>query len=342
MNKKVLFFLLGSIICLTFSDYTNSNMLLAKPNLTSEQGSTNLCISNLEENYNKVHKAALVLEGGSLRSVYTSGVLDVLMENGIQFELIVAVSAGALNAGNFVANHIGRSARINILHSNDSKYYGFRQLIFHRRAFNFKYIFYSPINDLYPYDEEALKNSRQRLLIAATNIQTGNAEYFERYTYNELVHVLQASSSIPLLSQPVDIEGNFYLDGATADPIGLHKAFSEGFKKVVLVLPNHADFRLPPPSWLERIMIKLHNHKYPKLMETIRNRHLMYNSLIDEINDMEKENQVFVIRPKHEYKIKAMEKDARKLFELYFQGQDDMRRLLPEMIDYLKPEEEEK
>jgi len=282
-----------------------------------------------------MHKAALVLEGGSLRSLYTAGVLDVFMENGIQFELIVAVSAGALNACNFVANLVGRSARVNILHSKDSNFFGLKQLFFHRRAFNFEYLFYSPIKDLYPYDEEALKNSQQKLLIGATNIETGNAEYFERHTYDELVHVLQASSSIPLLSQPVNIEGNLYLDGGVADPIGLHKALSEGYEKVVLILKYHAGFKLPPPSMLERILLKLNSRKYPKLAEVISKRYLMYNSLLDEINDMKQKNRIYVFRPNRKIKIKTMEKDARKLIDLYFMGRNDARESLKEMLGYI-------
>jgi predicted patatin/cPLA2 family phospholipase len=324
--KKVLLFLIICAICVWLYDQADTNMSLTGTNYTFEHGTTT----------HKVHKAALVLAGGSLRSAYTSGVLDVFMENGIQFELIVAVSAGALNAGNFVANHIGRSARINILHSNDSKYFGYRQLIFHRRAFNFEYLFYSPMKDLYPYDEEALKNSQQRLLISATNIETGDVEYFERNTYDELVHVLQASSSIPLLSQPVNIDGNFYIDGSIADPIGLHKAISEGFEKIVVVSTSHAERKLSPRSSFERLIIRWHERRYPKLMQTIRNRHLMYNSLFDDINSMEQENRIFVIRPYREFRIKTMEKDARKLFELYLQGRDDARKLLPRMIEYIE------
>jgi len=327
MKKKVsLIIICNFLICFIFIFSCNTQKFLYSSNN----------IYNFDESNIKMQKAALVLEGGSLRSVYTSGVLDVFMENGIQFDLIVAVSAGALNAGNFVSNQIGRSAKINILHSDDSNYYGYKQLIFHRRAFNFEYIFYSPINDLYPYDEEALKNSKQRLMIATTNIETGNVEYFERNTYDELVHVLQASSSIPLMSQPVDIEGNLYLDGAIADPIGLHKALSEEYEKVIVVLTNHAEYRMKQPSWFEKVMISFNNRKYPKLMETIRNRYLEYNLFIDEINEMEQNKQIFVIRPNHEINIKTMEKDARKLIGLYFQGRNDASILLPRMIEYIE------
>jgi len=336
MKKIVFLFLVINIICVLLYTKHKTNIPLTELISLSEYVSGESILLNMEGNYNKLHKAALVLEGGSLRSLYTSGVLDVFMENGIRFELIIAVSAGALNAGNYIANHIGRSAKINILHSNDSNYYGYRQLIFYRRAFNFDYVFYSPMNDLYPYNEEALLNSQQRLLIAATNIETGNAEYFERNTYKELVQVLQASSSIPLLSQPVNIDGNFYLDGAIDDPIGLNKALSEGYEKIIVILTNHSEYRLPSVSWFEDIMIKFHNRKYPKLMETIKNRHLKYNSLMDKINNMELDNQIFVIRSNNEFKIKTMEKDARKLIKLYFQGRDDARKLLPKMMEYIK------
>ena len=113
-------------------------------------------------------KAALVLEGGGLRTLYTSGVLDIFMEHNIEFECVIGVSAGALNAANYISKQRGRSARINIIHSNDPEYYGLKQFFFKRDAFNFDFLFNNPINILYPYDEEMLINSNQRIYIAAT------------------------------------------------------------------------------------------------------------------------------------------------------------------------------
>jgi predicted patatin/cPLA2 family phospholipase len=283
-----------------------------------------------------VINAALVLEGGSLRSLYTSGVLDVFMENGLEFSCVIGVSAGALNAGNYIAKHIGRSARINILHSNDSNYFGVRQFLFKGSVFNFNYLFYTPMKDLYPYDENKLINSKQRLIIGATDCRTGKPVYFEKHTYSDLVHALQASSSIPLVSKPVDIDGLTCLDGGISDPISLDKAFSEGFDKVVVVLTRYPENKKEKPSRFTKFLYRITYRKYPELIATLDNNFDQYNSLIEKINKMEKEGRIFVIRPSQEFKIKSIERDARKLTGLYFLGMTDAVELIAKMKEYLK------
>jgi len=279
--------------------------------------------------------AALVLEGGSLRSLYTAGVLDVFIENEMEFECVIGVSAGALTGANYIAKHAGRSAKINILHSNDSNYYGLKQLIFKRSAFNFNYIFYSPIKDLYPYNENMLANTKQKFLICATDCETGKAVYFEKYNYNELVQTLQASSSLPLLSKPVIVDGITCLDGAIADPIGVNKAFSEGYEKVVVVLTRDLEHSNKKVIKMGQRLSRMVYKKYPELIEALNNVANNYNSLIEQIYKMEQENKIFVIRPSREVKVGKMEKDARKLIDLYFHGRDDARGLLKKMFEYL-------
>ena len=143
--------------------------------------------------------AALVLEGGSLRSVYTAGVLDVMMENNMEFAYVIGTSAGALCGGNYIAKEIGRSARINIMHSNDANYYGFSRFLRTGSIFNYDYLYNEPINRLYPYAEDRFLESKQRFVITATNCETGEAVYFEKHTYDDMTAALTASCSIPLL-----------------------------------------------------------------------------------------------------------------------------------------------
>jgi len=280
-------------------------------------------------------KAALVLEGGSLRTLYTSGVLDVFIENEIEFECVIGVSAGALNAANYIAKHAGRSAKINILHSNDSNYFGLKQLLFKKRAFNFDYLFYKPIKDLYPFNEEILSTTKQKFLICATDCNTGEAVYFEKNNYSELVNVLQASSSMPLLSNPVTIDGKTCLDGAITDPIGVKKAIAEGYNKIVVVLTRDLDYSKTMAKKSIKILFNIFYKKYPKLINSLNNASINYNFLIEELNKLEQDKKIFVIRPNHEFKISKIEKDARKLINLYFQGRDDVRGLLKEMFEYL-------
>ena len=325
MKKILSFFLILPVIVLSVNNCGGAPVV-------------NVNVSNrtvFESDDGRIVNAALVLEGGGLRSLYSSGVLDVFMENGLEFSCVIGVSAGALNGANYIAKHIGRSARINILHSNDTNYFGIKQFLLKGSVFNFDYLFYTPIKDLYPYAEDVFMNSKQRFLIGATNCETGKAVYFERHTYADLVHTLQASSSIPLVSKPVNIDGLTYLDGAIADPIGVGKAFSEGFDKVVVILTSHLEYREKKPSNLVRFLYKTVYRKHPELITALDNYHLLYNSLIEEINKMENENKIFVIRPSHEIKIKNLERDARKLTDLYFLGRDDARMLLPKIFEYI-------
>jgi predicted patatin/cPLA2 family phospholipase len=280
-------------------------------------------------------KAALVLQGGTFRSLYTAGVLDVFMENKVEFACVIGVSAGALCGANYIANHIGNSAKINIFHSNDSDFCGMKQFLFKGSIINFDYLFYKPIKELYPYNEERFMNSEKKFLIGATDCATGKAVYFEKHNYSELVVALQASSSMPLLCKPVNIDGMLCLDGGIADPIGLYKAFSEGFDKIVLVLTRHAQYRTPPPSRLNELFFKIYDKKYPKLMATLRDRPQQYNRLIKEIEEMENEDKIIVIRPSYEVKIKKIERDARKLTHLYLLGRDDAREMLPKINAYI-------
>ena len=326
--KKILLSLMFTIIVIA--------MMHSQINVQDE-----LIISELNETTvekpSKVHKAALVLEGGSLRTLFTSGVLDVFMENGIEFELVISVSAGAMNAANYLAGHIGRSARVNILHSDDSDFFGFKKLVLTGNAFNFDYLFHHPINTLYPFDKNAFMNSKQRLLIATTDLETGNAVYFERRDYEGLTEALRASSSMPLWCRPVNIDGRYYLDGAVGEAIGVHKALLEGFDKIVVVLTRDSNFvRSNSPGFVRFLNNRFYKKKYPEFTKALNSWSEDYNILTDEIKTMESEGKVFVIRPSEEFNIKNLERDARKLFNIYFMGRDEARDTLTDMLDYLR------
>jgi len=280
-------------------------------------------------------KVALALEGGSLRSLFTSGVLDTFMESGITFPCVVGVSAGALNGANFVAGHIGRTARINIMHSEDANYFGMKQLLLKRSAFNFDYIFDEPINDLYPFNEGALKNPEQRFLICATDCATGEPVYFEKDNYADMARALQASSSMPLLSKTTDVDGITCLDGAISDPFGMKKAMEEGYEKIVVVLTRHRGYRRKAPTKPTERLLRLYYGKYPELMAKLSTMSSRYNALLDEINLLEHDGKIFVIRPSRDISISRIEKDARKLTDLYLQGREDTRLLLPQMHEYM-------
>ena len=279
-------------------------------------------------------QAALVLEGGALRSVYAAGVLDVFLEEGILFEYVLGVSAGALNAGNYISGQIGRSARVNIDYVNDPRYIGLKHLIREGSIFNFDFLFGEPTLEWMPYDENAFIQSKQKYIVAATNCITGKQEYFERKTYNELVEVLTASSSLPVLSKIAFINGVPYLDGGISNAIPFKKAFQDGYNKTVIVLTRPKGYRNKKHPMLNQFF-RLYYRRYPNLQEKLCSMYYRYNVLLHQIDKLEEEGKVFVIRPSTQVSVRQIERNQSRLRLLYLEGKEDARRLLPSIKDYL-------
>lgn len=279
--------------------------------------------------------SALVLEGGALRSIYAAGVLDVFLENAIIFEYVLGVSAGALNAGNYISGQIGRSARVNIDYVNDSRYIGLWHLLKEGSIFNFDFLFGEPSKEWMPYDEKAFLSSKQRYIIGATNCNTGKQEFFERHSYNDLVEVLTASSTLPVLSKLAYIDGIPYIDGGVSNAIPFKKAQLDGYDKIVIILTR-------PKGYYNRKKIVLNDffrvyyRKYPNLVKKLCTMSERYNLLLRQISKLEKAGKVFVIQPTTKLKVKRIERNQDKLRLLYLEGKEDARVLLPQMLKYLE------
>lgn len=279
-------------------------------------------------------KSALVLEGGALRSVYAAGVLDVFMENEIIFEYVLGVSAGAVNAGNYISGQIGRSAKVNIDYVNDPRYIGLIHLLKEGSIFNFDFLFGNPTKEWMPYNEEAFINTKQRYIIGATNCLTGKQEFFERHTYKELVEVLTASSTLPVLSKLAYIDGIPYIDGGVSNAIPFRKAQIDGYKKIVIILTRPKGYYNKSNVVVNRFF-QIYYKQYPKLVKKLCTMSDRYNKLLQQISILEKEKKVFIIQPTTQLKVKRVERDQNKLRLLYLEGKEDARKLIPKMVDYL-------
>lgn len=280
-------------------------------------------------------KSALVLEGGALRSVYAAGVLDVFMENKVNFEYVLGVSAGALNAGNYISGQIGRSAKVNIDYVNDIRYIGLRHLLKEGSIFNFDFLFGEPTKEWMPYNEKAFMDSKQQYIIGVTNCITGKQEFFERHTYKELVEVLTASSTLPILSKLAYIDGIPYIDGGVSNAIPFKKAQTTGYKKIVIILTRPKGYHSKRNIMLNQIF-KIYYRKYPNLVKKLCTMPDRYNTLLNQINKLETKGKVFVIQPNTTLKVKRIERNQNKLRLLYLEGKEDARTLLPNMLKYLE------
>ncbi len=278
--------------------------------------------------------AALAMEGGSLRCMFTAGVVDVFMENDIYFSYVSGVSAGALSGANYVSKQIGRTADVNLTYVNDKRYVGLDPLLKHRMVFNFDFLLEEIGGKLKPFDYEAFNNSEQRFSCVATNVKTGEPEFFEKGKCSEILTAVRASASLPLLSKMQDLNGEKYLDGGFTMPIPFEKCMNECGKTVVITT-REKGFRKLPITPAMKTAYEAAYHNYPKLVDALVNRPRVYNAQMRELDKLEEEGKVFVIRPQSPITISRVEKDTEKLKALYEDGRRVGTEMLQSMKEYL-------
>ncbi|MCR5485198.1 MAG: patatin family protein [Clostridiales bacterium] len=279
-------------------------------------------------------KDALVIEGGGLRGIHSSGVLDIFIKYNIFPQYVIGVSAGALNGVNYIAKQEGRSARVNLEYMNDSRYYNPLNVVRRKNVFDFNFMF-DELSETIPFDYDTFNNSKQRFTVVATSVETGQPEYFEKGVCDDFTAACAASASFPLITRPTTVDGNEYLDGGITDPIPFKKAFEEGCEKVVIILTRHKGFRKPVLPIHEREAVKRFYKDKPELLEALLSSNEIYNKTLDEIDALEEEGKVFVIRPTNEIDISLLESDTDKLGYIYQQGLSDGRKNLFELAEYL-------
>jgi predicted patatin/cPLA2 family phospholipase len=278
-------------------------------------------------------KTCLVLEGGAMRGIYTSAIIDTFLDENIHFDCLIGVSAGALFGVNYVSKQKERSLRYNKKYINNPNYMGLWSLIKTGSIVNKDFAYNKIPNELDKFDEKEFKKSKTKFYATITNIETGLPEYIHIKDTSKQIDAFRASGSMPFVSEIVDYEGNKYLDGALGDSIPVLKAKEMGYDKIVVVLTQPEDFRKKKnPAWIAKLMY----HKYPKLIEAINTRYLKYNETLDIIKDLEKKKEIFVIRPSSPLNIKRIEKDLTKIDNVYDLGLKDAKKSLKKLKKYME------
>ena len=280
--------------------------------------------------------AILLLEGGSLRGLFTAGVLDTFMEHDVFFPAVAGVSAGALNALNYISHQPGRSASINLRYRHDGRYFGPKAALRGGSLFGLNFMLHDVKKEV-PYDEDTYAHGGMRMIAVATNAETGKPAYFEKgktdFDFNEAV---RASASLPLASAPVMLDGQPYLDGGCACPIALNWALEQGFEKIVVVTTREKGFRKKQPG---QRMIDLYDDFYgdkPLFLATMLTQEMRYNALMDQLDELEESGRVFCVRPQEPITIGRFEGDTEKLLALYNRGHREGREALAGMQAYLE------
>ena len=270
-------------------------------------------------------ETALVLEGGGMRGVFTSGFLDALMKHDVHFPYVVGVSAGACNGLSYASWQPGRAHFSNVTLLEDFDYIGINHLIKQGSIFDPDLLYNKLPNDIYPYDYDAYFKNNIIFEQVVTNCRTGRAEYLSEHSGDgdRLLKICHATSSLPFVAKIIEIDGTPYLDGGIVDSIPVKRAFEQGYEKVVVVMTRNRGYRhtskdhkIPPVIYKE----------YPRLRVALSRRIKVYNEALDYIEHLEDESKkngdgkVTVIWPEKPIEVGRMEKNISKLEALYQEG----------------------
>lgn len=279
-------------------------------------------------------EGCMVLEGGAFRGVYTEGVLDYLMQKGVNMSCTVGVSAGAINAANYVSGQIGRSARVNLRYRHNDEFVGLGAIRKNDGLVGFDFL-YNGLEETDPLDKKRMFDPMRRLVAVAANLQTGIEEYMDRDTCSDIFQAIRASASLPFVSKPVYIDGKPYLDGGCACNIPYRWAINEGYSKIIVIKTREASFRKPESTHdISRISSAAYRN-YPEFAKALTNSDTRYNLECDELEALEKEGRIFVISPSEPVDVKGFEPDMEKLGELYFLGAKDAENNFERLKKYL-------
>ena len=282
-------------------------------------------------------KTALVLEGGAMRGIYTAGVLDVFMDNNIEFDGVIGVSAGAIHGCSYVAKQKGRSIRYYKKYCNDKRFMSFFSLITTGSLVGEKFCYHDIPDELDPYDYETFRNSETDFYAVSTDLETGKPVYAKCDDLKTQMDYLLASASMPLVSKIVEVGGRKLLDGGVTDSIPVKATQKLGYDRIVVVRTGEDGYvKSPEGNFLSDRMYR----KYPQMVKAIRERHNMYNSQMKYVSELEEKGEILVIRPTRHVDIGRMEKSVEKLEEMYNQGRTDAQSRLEEVISFISPQED--
>lgn len=273
----------------------------------------------------------LVLEGGGMRGVFTSGVLDYLMDSDIRFDYCVAVSAGAGNGLSYKSRQRGRAKKTNIDLLREYKYIGMRYLWTQRSILDQKTIYEDIPDNILPFDYEACFANPMTFEMVTTNCRTGLAEYHtENHDPARLIRIAKASGSLPFVCPIVHLDGEPMLDGGIIDSIPVERAMAMGHDFNVIVSTRNKGYRddvrdIKIPKYLYR--------HYPRLRLALSKRHLAYNRQLELVDRLEAEGRALVIRPKRPLEVDRMTDDVSKLTALYKEGWECAFEVLKEWAE---------
>lgn len=271
--------------------------------------------------------------GGGLRGVYTGGIYDYLLDNGIDIDYCLGVSAGSANLITYIAGQRGRLKRFYLDYTFEKEYMSIGNYLKKGMYIDLDYI-YSGItnsNGKDPLDYNAIIESDKRFVAVTTEAESATPRYFTKNDFDfDDFTLLKASCAIPVACRkPINFKGEEHFDGGLSDPIPYKKAFDDGCDKLIICLTLPIDYKKSSlPAGLVKVLLK----KYPKIADKVISAHKDYEIRINEILELERQGKILILYPENCYGIKTATRDKLGLNKLYNLGYKDAQKI----EDFLK------
>ncbi|MBR1629221.1 MAG: patatin family protein [Lachnospiraceae bacterium] len=284
-------------------------------------------------------KCGLVMEGGAMRGMFTAGVTDVLMEEGITFDAGVGTSAGAAFGCNFVSKQPYRARRYVVRFCKDYRFCSLMSLILTGDLYGSEYGYHTIPENLDKFDYEAFEKNPMEFFCTATDVLTGQAVYhrFSDCRGDDALW-LEGSASMPLVSRPKQVNGRALLDGGITDPSPLAFLEKQGYERNVVVLTRSLSYRKKPMKGMAAVSLAL--RKYPAIVRALETRHDLYNAQVRFIRQREAEGKAFVIRPFAEVNIGATCHDRAELKRVYGMGRQAATERMSALKEWMREGED--
>ncbi len=278
-------------------------------------------------------KRGLVLEGGAFRGLFTSGIIDVMMAHDVWPDGLIGVSAGAAFGCNYKSRQVGRAIRYNKAYAHDPRYSGIRSLLTTGDYFNAQFAYHTMPRQLDVFDNEAFNANPMQFYAVCTDVETGKAVYKHLEQASDTTYDwIRASASMPLVSRVIDLEGYKLLDGGVADSIPLAYFESIGYDRNVVILTQPEGYLKEHNKLMPLLRLSL--RKYPKMIEALDQRHLMYNRQLDYVSEAEREGRCLVIRPKESLPIGHISHNPDDMQRVYDMGREEGERRIADIIRF--------
>lgn len=281
-------------------------------------------------------KTGIVLEGGALRAIFSSGVCDGLLEGGVMPDYLIGVSAGIAYGVSYLSRQPRRNLEVVTRYAPDRRYMGMHNLRDrdNRAYFGLKFTFDTIPNELVPFDYDAFEAYPGQVEAAVTNLNTGKADYLDVPRRDKFSLVLQATCAMPLMFPIYELNGQPYLDGGIGDAIPWKHALEQGCDRLLVVLTRPRSYLRKPDSTLP--LVRKTYRQYPAFVAAMEDRAERYNEDRAALFQAEREGKLKVIAPRSTLGVSRTERDTEKLRLLWAAGYQDAIDRLDEIREYFQ------